>query len=308
MMTNCGLRGTPKPKSVKYYIERGITVCEAWREFANFEAWLIRQGWQPRSRMTVARKDKFKGYSPENCVVLSHAEAQNLRSNVFRVNGRSIRDILGITGYAKTDRKEQERIRERCAVYGWDVGDAVKEGVMARSDLGKSRFAKRDTGFRREFRERNPLYASWMGILSTKMPVGWEDYGAFEEWALSNGWRKGLLVTRKDKEAGFGPENCVIVPYEVAVNMRRNTRRINGKSLRELIGEPTRGHGDKRYKRIWDRVFKCGYDVESAKKDVLVPRERSGRIAARVSVSHPDVAEKALAREGIPAAAGKAVV
>ena len=299
-MTNCGLLGKPNPKAAKYYIERGITVCESWREFSNFETWLIRQGWQPRSRMTVARKDKFKGYSPENCVVLSQAAAQNLRSNVFRVNGRSIRDILGITGYADADKKVQERTRERCAAYGWDVGDAVKEGVMARSAQAKSRFSKRDTGFRMAFRERNPLYASWMGILSTKMPVGWKDYREFEEWALSNGWRKGLLVTRQDKEAGFSPENCVLVPYEVAVNMRRNTLRVNGKSLRELIGEPTRGRGDRRYKRIADRVFRCGYDVERAKNDVLVPREGS--------VSHPEVAEKALARGGIPAAAGKAVV
>ena len=298
MMTNCGLRGTPNPKSVKYYVERGITVCDEWRKFANFEDWLLRQGWKPRCRMTVARKDKFQGYNPGNCVVLSQAEAQNLRSNVFRVNGRSIRDILGITGYAKTDRKVQERTRERCSAYGWDVGDAVREGVMARADLGKSRFARRDTGFRREFRERKPLYAAWMGILARKLPVGWKGYESFEEWALSNGWRKGLLVTRKDKEQGFGPGNCVLVPYEVAVNMRRNTRRVDGKSLRELIGEPTLGRGDRRYNRISDRVFRGGYDIESAKMRGIVPRAENGLITARILREKRASSEEGKAAEG----------
>ena len=282
MMTNCGLRGVPRDGAIKYYISRGITVCPAWQDFSVFESWLLAQGWEPRCRMTVCRKDKTKGFSPENCIVCSQAEAQNYKSNIYRVNGRSIRDILGLKGYGKADKRLRSRTKERCSEYGWDVGDAVREGVMAREDLGKSKFSKRDTGFRREFRERKPLYAAWMGILSRRLPVGWKDYEAFEEWALSNGWKSGLMVTRKDKEQGFGPENCVIVPYEVAVNMRRNTRRVDGKCLRELIGEPTRGRGDRRYKRIFDRVFRRGYDVESALMDVLVPPEENGRITARI--------------------------
>lgn len=133
----------------------------------------------------------------------------------------------------------------------------------------------------RRWYETHPLYPSWNGMRRVcgvgasrtdrekRLYAGvgicdqWMKYQAFEDWALGKGWRKGLKVVRVDKTGDFCPENCVIVPYGVAVNMRRNTFRVDGVPLRTIIGSTPR-RGDRRYLRIRDRISKCRFDTESA--------------------------------------------
>ena len=143
----------------------------------------------------------------------------------------------------------------------------------------------------RRWYDSHPLYPSWNGMrrvcgvgasrtgkeLRLYAGVGicdaWMDYEAFERWALDHGWKKGLKVTRVDKTKDFFPENCVIVPYGVAVNMRRNTSRVDGVPLRTVIGGTPR-RGDIRYRRIRDRIVKCRFDTESAMSvPILTPSQ-----------------------------------
>lgn len=51
----------------------------------------------------------------------------------------------------------------------------------------------------------------------------WHDPQVFIEWALSNGWQKGLSIDRIDNDAGYSPDNCRWVTRKVqARNMRSN--------------------------------------------------------------------------------------
>ena len=78
--------------SYKNYGERGVTVCPEWDSenkdgFSNFKKWFISQGYdenQPKGAQTIDRIDNTKGYSPDNCRIISNFEQQgNTRKNIF---------------------------------------------------------------------------------------------------------------------------------------------------------------------------------------------------------------------------------
>jgi hypothetical protein len=66
---------------VRNYQERGITVCDEWRNnFRAFFNWAVASGWQPG--LTLDRIDNDQGYSPNNCRWIPFsAQNRNRRSN-----------------------------------------------------------------------------------------------------------------------------------------------------------------------------------------------------------------------------------
>lgn len=82
------------------------------------------------------------------------------------------------------------------------------------------------------------LYSMWIGMrsrckspsLPNYMNYGgrgievcpeWEDFGAFQTWAYSNGYKPGLTLDRTDNDGNYCPENCRWVDWYVQGNNRR---------------------------------------------------------------------------------------
>lgn len=69
------------------YGERGITVCDEWRDsFQNFCDWAMKNGY--RDGLTIERIDVNKGYEPSNCTFIPMSEQPvNRRNTLLTING-----------------------------------------------------------------------------------------------------------------------------------------------------------------------------------------------------------------------------
>lgn len=91
------LRRCSNPNTKEYcrYGGRGIKVCEAWKEYANFKTWAEIQGYDadaPRGKYMVERIDNNGHYEPSNCKLATNKEqARNKRSNrIVLYNGKAM--------------------------------------------------------------------------------------------------------------------------------------------------------------------------------------------------------------------------
>ena len=86
------------PMYKKYYIDKGITVCERWDTFDNF---LADMGPRPIGT-TLDRRESSKGYDPSNCRWATVLEQARNRSNVkfltFSGETRPVVEWAEITG------------------------------------------------------------------------------------------------------------------------------------------------------------------------------------------------------------------
>lgn len=108
--------------SAKYYILRGIGICDEWLKYAAFEKWAMSNGYS--DTLTIDRTDNNKGYSPENCRwVTQKTQNSNRRDNVYftykgdRYSRKGLADIAGIT---------EKCLWHRIETLGWPVEKAVE--------------------------------------------------------------------------------------------------------------------------------------------------------------------------------------
>ena len=85
MMVRCGHSKGASERSLRDYRDRGITVCELWQKSPlDFGDWLLSHGWH--KGLQIDRIDNRKGYSPENCRVVTPKENSNNRRNTSRLD------------------------------------------------------------------------------------------------------------------------------------------------------------------------------------------------------------------------------
>lgn len=118
--------------SYKNYGAFGITVCDEWREdYAVFEAWARTHGYSPE--MVLARIDKSKGYSPENCRWVTKTDPARFRRsrtrNMITYNG----ETRSLSEWARIVGMRRGTLSERLKAYGWSIEKALTTPVRTYS-------------------------------------------------------------------------------------------------------------------------------------------------------------------------------
>lgn len=109
----------PHSKSYRRYGERGITICDEWRNsFEAFYEWAVSNGYQ--EGLTIDRIDNNKGYSPDNCrwVTYKQQNRNYSRNHMITYNGKT---------QCIADWAEEVGINQATILYRIKAGKTVDE-------------------------------------------------------------------------------------------------------------------------------------------------------------------------------------
>lgn len=133
---------------------------------------------------------------------------------------------------------------------------------------------------------RHPIHTAWHGILQRcenpnnpsyhyyggrgiKVCDEWHDAQVFIDWALANGWQKGLTLDRIDSNGNYEPGNCRWATRKEQARNRRNNCLItfNGKTQR--LADWAEETGIK-WQTLASRIYRSGWPIERALTEAVI--------------------------------------
>lgn len=116
---------------------------------------------------------------------------------------------------------------------------------------GLSRSSKKDNriyriwcGMKERCLNRNFKYWHRYGGSGIDICDEWKnDYMAFHNWAIENGYKDDLTIDRIDNQRGYEPSNCRWATYEQQLKNRRNSVFVMYNGEKKTVGEVARIEG-----------------------------------------------------------------
>ena len=109
----------------KNYGERGITVCDEWKDFDTF---LLDMGLSPGKKYSLDRIDNKKGYCKQNCRWVTRFEQDNNKSTTrfydYKGKKKTLGQIIKLTGCKLRYEVVYSRIR-----WGWSIEKSLNTPV-----------------------------------------------------------------------------------------------------------------------------------------------------------------------------------
>jgi len=105
----------------------------------------------------------------------------------------------------------------------------------------------------------------------------WRDnFGAFHEWAMQNGYKEGLSIERIDNENGYNPDNCCFITMPDQAKNQRDCLYAVWDGQKRSLSELSEISGIN-YRTLKQRIFKLGWSIEKAmtKKPILGTNQHS---------------------------------
>lgn len=109
-------------KQTKYYKDKGIKVCDEWRDFIIFKEWALSNGYI--EGLSIERIDINDDYKPSNCkwIPLNEQQLNQRHTTILEING--IKKPL--TVWARENNIHPNTLRYRIN-KGWKVEDLFKK-------------------------------------------------------------------------------------------------------------------------------------------------------------------------------------
>lgn len=118
----------PNKPDYKYYGAKGISVCDEWKCYENFQQWATNNGYL--DNLTLDRKDGAKNYCPDNCRWITIKQQQNNKQNNHRLEFNG--ETHTIAEWAEILQIDRATIKDRLRA-GWDIKDSLTTPVKIQS-------------------------------------------------------------------------------------------------------------------------------------------------------------------------------
>lgn len=89
------------------------------------------------------------------------------------------------------------------------------------------------------------------------------DFKAFYDWAMANGYKEGLTIDRIDVNGNYEPKNCRFVTAKVQSRNTSRNQYVTCCGQTKTIAEWAEIKGMK-YFTLWNRIYRLGWNVEKA--------------------------------------------
>lgn len=103
----------------------------------------------------------------------------------------------------------------------------------------------------------------------------WNDFSAFKDWALANGYKDTLTIERIDNDGNYCPQNCTWIPKAQQAENRCRTKRYVYQNKIYSIKQLCEMTGLNRA-TLYARLEKYGYSVEQCLKTPKAAKVRCG--------------------------------
>ena len=111
----------PNSQAYENYGGRGITVCDEWHNYINFQNWVNET--REDATLTLERINVDGNYCPENCTWATRKEQANNRRNtlIYELNGEK----YTLNELCEIYNMPYEAVRRRVRNYGYDINTAL---------------------------------------------------------------------------------------------------------------------------------------------------------------------------------------
>lgn len=113
----------PNRKDSNCYFEKGISVCEEWKTYENFEYWSFANGYS--NNLTIDRVDSNKDYEPSNCRWITIQEQQRNKCTNVMVTYEG--ETLCMSDWAKRFGINRATLESRIYDLGYSFEEAIKK-------------------------------------------------------------------------------------------------------------------------------------------------------------------------------------
>lgn len=103
------------------------------------------------------------------------------------------------------------------------------------------------------YNEKSKSYKDYGGRGITICSEWLNDFMAFYNWALSNGWKRGLTIERKNNDGNYEPSNCIWIAKSEQSRNRRSNRWLEYDGKRMLLCDWAL-YLNVRYSNIWNML------------------------------------------------------